>query len=166
MRKLCVFARVMIEIGICMKTLNPQLKTAIFIAPFLLIGGFIAMDYYAKEDPPENALYQLHPVNERCDFSSNSCLFSNDDLQLSVTLEEPLDPGSNTIPVTSGQALKGPAIAPTAIDDESVPLNMTPADDHRHWHISIQIPPTIFPYLRLVISTHQGLYYAEAPVTM
>ncbi len=149
-----------------MKTLNPQLKTAIFIAPFLLIGGFIAMDYYAKKDPPENALYQLHPVNERCDFSNNSCRFRSDDLQLSVILEERLDNGSNTIRVTSGQALKGVAIALTDIDDEAAPVSMISADDLQHWHISIQVPPTIFPYLRLVISTHQGRYYAEAPVTM
>ncbi len=149
-----------------MKTLNPQLKIAIFIAPFLLIGGYIAMDYFAKEDPPDNARYQLHPVNERCDFSNNNCRFSNDDLQLSVTLEERLDNGSNTIRVTSEQALKGVAIALTDIDDESAPASMLSTDDRQHWHISIQMPPTIFPYLRLVVSTDKGLYYAEAPVTM
>ena len=149
-----------------MKTLNPQLKTAIFIAPFLLIGGFVAMDYYTKEDPPDNTLYQLHAVNQRCDFSNNSCLFRNDDLQLSVTLEERLDNGSNTIRVTSGQALKGVAIALTDIDDESAPVSMVSTDGRQHWRISIQVPPTIFPYLRLVVSTDKGLYYAEAPVTM
>ncbi len=150
-----------------MKTLNPQLKTAIFIAPFLLIGGFVAMDYFKAEDgPPDNALYQLHAVNERCDFSNNSCLFSNDDFQLSVILEERLDNGSNTIRVTSEQMLKGVAIALTDIDDEAAPVSMISADDRQHWHISIQAPPTIFPYLRLVVSTDKGLYYAEAPVTM
>jgi len=149
-----------------MKTLNPQLKIAIFIAPFLLIGGFIAMDYYAKEDPPDNARYQLHPVNERCDFSNNNCRFSNDDLQLSVTLEERLDNGSNTIRVISEQVLKGVAIALADIDDKPAPVSMDSADGRQHWHISIQAPPTIFPYLRLVVSTDKGLYYAEAPVTM
>jgi len=149
-----------------MKILNPQLKIAIFIAPFLLIGGYIAMDYYAKEDPPDNALYQLQAVNERCDFSNNSCLFSNDDLSLSVTLEEQLDSGGSTIRVTSEQALKGVAIALTDIDDEAAPLSMAPADDRRRWRIDIQAPLTIFPYLRLVVSTDKGLYYAEAPVTM
>jgi hypothetical protein len=149
-----------------MKTLNPQLKVAIFIAPLLLIGGFIAMDYYAKEDPTDNALYQLHPVNEHCNFSSNSCRFSNNDLQLSVTLEERLDNGSNTIRVVSEQVLKGVAIALADIDDESTPQNMIADDDRRHWRINIQVPPTIFPYLRLVVSTDKGLYYAEAPVTM
>ena len=149
------------------KPINPQLKTAIFIAPFLLIGGFIAMDYFKAEDgPPDNTLYQLHVVNERCDFSNNSCLFSNDDLQLSVILEERHDNGSNTIRVTSEQTLKGVAIALTDIDDESSPVSMVSTDDRQHWHISIQVPPTIFPYLRMVVSTDKGLYYAEAPVTM
>jgi hypothetical protein len=148
------------------KPINPQLKTAIFIAPFLLIGGYVAMDYFTKKDPPDNALYQLHPVNERCDFSNNSCRFSNNDVQLSVILEERLDNGSNTIRVTSEQALKGVAIAIADIDDEASPVSMVAADDKQHWHISIQIPPTIFPYLRLVVSTHKGLYFAEAPVTM
>ena len=149
------------------KAINPQLKTAIFIAPFLLIGGFVAMDYFKTEDgPPDNALYQLNVANERCDFSNNCCHFSNNDVQLSVILEERLDNGSNTILVTSEQALKGVAIALTDIDDESSPVSMVAADDKQHWHISIQIPPTIFPYLRLVVSTHKGLYFAEAPVTM
>ena len=149
------------------KTLNPQIKTAIFIAPFLLIGGFVAMDYFkVDDDPSDKALYQLQVANDRCDFSNNSCRFSNDDMQLSVILEERLDNGSNTIRVTSGQALKGIAITLTDIDDESSPVNMVAADDKQHWHISIQIPPTIFPYLRLVVSTHKGLYFAEAPVTM
>lgn len=149
-----------------MKPLNPQLKTAIFIAPFLLIGGFVAMDYYAKEEPPDNALYQLHPVHERCDFSNDKCLFSNDELQIHVTLEEQLDSGRSTIRVASKQALKGVAIALADIDDESPPLNMAAGDDSRHWHIDLQAPLTIFPYLRLVVSTGKGLYYAEAPVTM
>lgn len=149
-----------------MKTLNPQLKIAIFIAPFLLIGGFVAMDYYAKEDPPANALYQLHPANERCDFSNDNCHFSNDDLQIHVTFEEQLDGGGSVIRVTSEQALKGVAIALADIDDESAPAGMIPADDRRSWRISIQAPLTIFPYLRLVVSTDKGLYYGEAPVTM
>jgi len=150
-----------------MKTLNPQIKTAIFIAPFLLIGGFVAMDYYkVDDDPADKTLYQLQVANERCDFSNNSCRFSNNDVQLSVILEERLDNGSNTIRVTSEQALKGVAIALADIDDESSPVSMVAADDGQHWRISIQIPPTIFPYLRLVVSTHKGLYYAEAPVTM
>jgi hypothetical protein len=150
-----------------MKTLNPQLKTAIFIAPFLLIGGFVAMDYFKTDDGgTDKALYQLQVTNERCDFSNNSCRFSNDDLQLSVILEERLDNGSNTIRVTSGQTLKGVAIALTDIDDESTPLNMVSEDDSRRWHINLRVPLTIFPYLRMVISTDKGLYYAEAPVTM
>ena len=148
------------------KTINPQLKVAIFIAPFLLIGGYVAMDYYAKEDPPDNALFQLHAVNKRCDFSNNSCQFSSDDLQLSVTLEEQLDDGSSTIRVASDQVLKGVAVALTDIDDESSPVSMAPTDDRRHWHISLLAPLTIFPYLRLVVSTDKRLYYGEAPVTM
>lgn len=149
-----------------MKTLNPQIKVAIFIAPFLLIGGYVAMDYFANEDSPKNALYQLHPSNERCDFSNDNCHFSNDDLQIDVTLEEQLDGGGSSIRVTSEQALKGVAIALADIDDDSAPASMIRADNRRSWSISIQVPLTIFPYLRLVISTDKGLYYAEAPVTM
>ena len=149
-----------------MKPLNPQLKIAIFIAPFLLIGGFIAMDYFAKEDPPENTLYQLHAVNERCDFSNDSCRFSNDDLQFTVTLEERLNDGGSTLRVISEQPLKGVAIALTDIDDETAPVNMVSDDERRRWRINLLAPLTIFPYLRLVVSTDKGLYYAETPVTM
>lgn len=148
------------------KPLNPQLKAAIFIAPFLFIIGFIASDYFAKQDPPENALFQLHAANERCDFSNGGCRFSNGGLSLSVSLEERFDDGSSLLRVVAEEDLRGVAIALTDIDADTAPVTMVSPGDPRQWQVSIQAPLTIFPYLRLVVSTGKGFYYGEAPVDM
>ncbi|MEN8212924.1 MAG: hypothetical protein ABFR19_01050 [Pseudomonadota bacterium] len=148
------------------KTLNPQLKVAILIAPFLFIIGFIAMEYFAQDDPPGNVLHQLHAVNERCDLSNNDCTFSNADLQISVTLEEQLESGSSRLRLLSQQDLGGVAIALTDIDDDAAPITMISEDDPRQWSVNIHAPLTIFPYLRLVVRSEKGLYFGEAPVDM
>ena len=43
---------------------------------------------------------------------------------------------------------------------------MASAGDPRQWQVSVQVPLTIFPYLRLVVSTDKGFYFGEAPVEM
>lgn len=146
------------------KPLNPQLKTAIYIAPFLFIGGFIAMELFSKREQTDETLFQLQVVNERCDFSNNDCRFGNGDLKLSVSLEERFDDGNSMLRVTAEENLKGVAISLSDIDDDAVPATMVSSGDPRQWELGIRAPLTIFPYLRLVVSTGKGLYYGEAPV--
>jgi hypothetical protein len=148
------------------KPLNPQLKAAIFVAPFLFIIGYIASDYFAKQDQPKDALFQLHTANDRCDFGNNDCRFSNGGLSLSVTLEERFDDGSSLLRVVAEEDLRGVAIALTDIDADTTPVTMVSRGGPRQWQVSVQVPLTIFPYLRLVVSTDKGFYYGEAPVEM
>ena len=148
------------------KPLNPQLKAAIFIAPFLFIIGFIASDYFSKRDQPHDAVFELHAANDRCDFSNNDCRFRNGGLTLSVSLEERYDDGSSLLRVVAEEDLRGVAIALADIDADSAPVTMASAGDPRQWQVSVQVPLTIFPYLRLVVSTDKGFYFGEAPVEM
>ena len=58
---------------------------AIVIAPFLIVGGYIAADYYAQEQDKSKNLFQLS-LEGQCDLTKNPCILSN--AQLTLTLSD------------------------------------------------------------------------------
>lgn len=61
--------------------MNTHTKMAIFIAPFLIVGGYIAADYYAQEQDKSKNLFQLS-LEGQCDLTRNPCILSNQQLTL------------------------------------------------------------------------------------
>ncbi|WP_371186634.1 hypothetical protein [Thalassotalea maritima] len=63
--------------------MNRHTKVAIFIAPFLLLGGYIAADYWAKHTKG-GGVYQLTP-EPGCDVVGDACLLQSGDLKIKLT---------------------------------------------------------------------------------
>ena len=63
-------------------SLNRQVKTAFFVAPILLVGGYILSDLYLKEQAKDR-VYQLQP-DGFCDVLNKSCILTSGDMKINV----------------------------------------------------------------------------------
>lgn len=63
--------------------MNRHTKIAIFVAPFLLLGGFIASDYYLEHKAAQNRVFQLIPEGH-CDVINEKCVLKAGDFKVNV----------------------------------------------------------------------------------
>ena len=66
--------------------MNKHTKLAIFLAPFLLIGGYIAADYFST--PASSSVYALSPPAGKCFISTKQCVLSAGDFSINIYQEE------------------------------------------------------------------------------
>ena len=137
-------------------------KIALFIAPFLIIGGYIAADYYAiyklTEQQQQKKLFQLS-LQGKCDVSKNNCLFSNDKLQLALSDTEGLTS------IKSSQALDSVSFSylDAAKNEHSYQFNQ--GIDKQHWGkltpLSKLSRENLSVTLRLIVTINTTYYFSE-----
>ncbi|MBO9490331.1 hypothetical protein J7384_08160 [Endozoicomonas sp. G2_1] len=59
-------------------------KLAIFIAPFLLLLGYIASDYYLEQQAQELRIFELVPQGD-CDVINKQCVLSSGDFKVNIS---------------------------------------------------------------------------------
>ncbi len=64
--------------------MNKYTKTALIIAPFLAIGGYIAAGYYADLQINKERVFALFPQGQ-CQIKQGNCLLSNGQLQVRLS---------------------------------------------------------------------------------
>lgn len=67
--------------------MNKHTKTALFVAPFLLVGGYILSDMYLESQADKNKVIQL-TQNGVCDLFRKSCILESGELKLNVYQEQ------------------------------------------------------------------------------
>jgi hypothetical protein len=82
------------------ETMNRHQKLALFLAPFLLLGGYIASDYYLEYQAGSDKYYQLQ-VQNHCDVISGNCILESGELLLSLSDEQGLTKLNATFPLDS-----------------------------------------------------------------
>lgn len=80
--------------------MNTHTKIAIFIAPFLLIGGYIASDQYLEYKANQPKIFKLQTVGS-CDILNQGCLQQSGDMQLKITDENGVTKVNTSFPVDS-----------------------------------------------------------------
>jgi len=63
--------------------MNKHTKIAIFVAPFLLLGGYIAADYYLENDAKENKVFKLEN-DGHCDVFNQKCILTTGEMKVSI----------------------------------------------------------------------------------
>lgn len=63
--------------------MNKHTKMALFVAPILIILGYVLSDMYIENKAYEDKVVQLIPIGH-CDILNKGCLLKTDDLQISV----------------------------------------------------------------------------------
>lgn len=137
-------------------------KIALFIAPFLLIGGYIAADYYAEYKTAEQAkqkkVYELS-LQGACDISQNKCLLSNDNLQLELSDSEGMTSLKSSVPLDAVTF----SYLDAARREQSYQFSQ--GMDRQHWKkatklskLSQQVSSLT---LRLIVTINTAYYFSE-----
>lgn len=80
--------------------MNRDQKIAIFLAPFLLVGGYVASDFYLESKDNETQLFTLQHKNE-CQMFSGDCILQSGDMQINITDRNGVTQGNTSHPVDS-----------------------------------------------------------------
>jgi len=141
--------------------MNKHQKIAVLIAPFLMIGGYIAADYYllSKHTSLDNKAeqQQVHRLvlKRTCELSKSPCVLTKDTLAVTLSLSD----SKQILYVVTNQPADGVQLALNA----AKPKSLTRLDDRKYWKISNPSGLDINT-LRLAASINQHLYYAEINV--
>lgn len=75
-------------------------KIAVFLAPFLLVGGYVASDFYLESKDNQTRLFTLqHQGN--CQMFIGDCILQSGDMQINVTDRDGITQGNTSYPVDS-----------------------------------------------------------------
>lgn len=80
--------------------MNKHTKLAIFIAPLLLVGGYIASDAYLEHKANEPKIFQLSTAG-LCDLLGKGCLQQSGEMQALITDENGITKVNTSFPVDS-----------------------------------------------------------------
>lgn len=80
--------------------MNKHTKLAIFVAPVLLVGGYIASDAYMEYKANQPKIFQLH-TSGNCDLLGRGCMQQSGDMQVLITDENGLTRINTSYPVDS-----------------------------------------------------------------
>ncbi len=82
-------------------SMNRDTKLAFFLAPFLLVGGYIASDQYLEyKANQEKNIYQLS-IQNGCDIFAGQCILESGEMLISITDESGLTRANTSFPVDS-----------------------------------------------------------------
>lgn len=70
--------------------MNRHTKLAFMVAPFLLIGGYIASDFYIEHEASKQRVFNLVPFGH-CDVINQKCILKSGDFEVNL-----LDEGGKT----------------------------------------------------------------------
>jgi len=138
--------------------MNRHTKMAIFITPFLIIGGYIAADYYAQDQQKNKNLFPLS-VQGLCDITQAPCILSNP--QLTMTLSD----HSGDTQIQSDHPLETVILSIVNTDNKEIRYQMTADKDQQSWTSKTQLiswfSHSSIVKIRLIAHVNKGYYFAE-----
>lgn len=80
--------------------MNKHTRLAIVLAPFLLVGGYVASDQYMEYKANEPKIFQLVAQGE-CEFQRGKCILESGEMLVSISDEDGLTRVNTSFPVDS-----------------------------------------------------------------
>ncbi|MFK5985495.1 MAG: hypothetical protein QM479_08720 [Pseudomonadota bacterium] len=137
--------------------MTPHTKIAIVIAPFLLIGGYIAADYYKEITAAQKNLFQLE-VQGTCDIIASQCVLKHDRLTLNITDQQGITQ------ILSNHALDTAAIS-IVKDDKELQYQLKTDKYALKWQASTALAALSADVnkqkIRIIVTLNKGYYYSE-----
>jgi len=132
-------------------------KLAIFIAPFLLIGGYIASDYYLEYKAQETRVFPLSPEGH-CDVINQKCVLSSGEFQVNIYDEQGYTHVNSTYPIDKAVFF--------IVDDEVTAYPMAMKDSPYYWQQKTPLREIAGEKgqkqkLRVIVSIKGGQYISE-----
>lgn len=78
--------------------MNKHSKLALLIAPFLILGGYIASDLYIENEADKKRVFQLEPSGN-CDVINKSCILKSGDFEVNIYDEGGITTVNSTFPL-------------------------------------------------------------------
>ncbi|MDN4502234.1 hypothetical protein QX776_07455 [Alteromonadaceae bacterium BrNp21-10] len=141
--------------------MGKQTKLALYIAPFLILGGYILSDLYL-ENQVKNQVIALKVV-DHCDVLNNGCVLQAGELKINITDNAGQTNINATLP------LDRVTLMLVAADDKVTPVVMAMQDNPYYWQRATelrQLIPNAGDNHRLrIIAQYKGASYISEFVT-
>ncbi len=138
--------------------MNKHQKLALYIAPFLVVMGFIATDYYAEYKQSEEILYELDLQGE-CVLGTGGCELQKDQFKLEFFNEQ------GQTQMTSSHPLTSAVLSRVMPDETEQTFQMTTDAQRTAWYANTGIDRTEDDnaplLLRLIVSVDNTLFFKE-----
>lgn len=139
--------------------MNKHTKIALFVAPVLIILGYILSDIYLENNAYNDKVVQLLPVGN-CDVLNKSCVLEADDLQVSIYDE------NGTTFINSTFQLTKATLFLVDINGQSTVVEMTQHNNAFYWKQETQLRQLTSNSgdkykLRLIAEIKGGKYISE-----
>lgn len=140
-------------------SMNKHQKLAILIAPFLIIGGYVAADYYMLAKQEAVLQQQIHrfELSAPCNLHTQYCHLKTGALELQLSLNQ----SKQQLRLRSNHALDGATISLNR--NKAKPLYKE--HDPLHWQMTTDANGTTLNKLRLATSVNKVFYFAEINLT-
>ena len=80
--------------------MNNDKKLAFFLAPFLLLGGYVVSDLYIESRANEPKMFVLSGVGQ-CDIFDGDCILQSGDMKINITDENGVTKANTSYPVNT-----------------------------------------------------------------
>lgn len=138
--------------------MNRHTKIAIIIAPFLIVGGYIAADYYAEEQNKNKNLFKLR-VQGQCNLSIKPCRLSYEQLLLTLSNHDGITQ------ISSNHPLDKLTFSLVESNHNEITYQMSYQKDKKHWQADTEISEWLKHSsklkLRLIATLNKGFYFSE-----
>lgn len=146
--------------------MNRHKLVAIFMAPILVVGGFIAADYYESSNPSQ--MRTLTPIGE-CQPLLNHCELQAADLRVRVQVNqsELTRDGFVLLTVEASAPLDDLLLALTDKNMDAKPMRLKQSFDALHWegeYFIVNETNLKKLLLRMVLSYKNTMYFSEVAV--
>ncbi len=139
--------------------MNRQTKLAIFIAPFLVVGGYIASDQYVAHESNKGRLFNL-TLQNGCQLFNGDCILKSGDVLVNIT-----DDNGVTKINTSYPANKV-TVSLVSINGKETICEFNKADNFQYWQRETAIRMNHFDRqalnsIRIMVKIKGDLYLSE-----
>ncbi|QOL25110.1 hypothetical protein LP316_12480 [Thalassotalea sp. LPB0316] len=139
--------------------MNKHIKIAIFVAPFLLLGGYIATDMYLENDAKANKVFKLEQ-DGHCDVYNRKCILTTGEMQVSIEQHEQQTVVNTTYPID--EAILFVVNNEQDVDTHKMTMRQTPY----YWQTQTTLPQKLAvkgdsAKLRIIVKYQGDQYIAQ-----
>ncbi|MEO1963239.1 MAG: hypothetical protein ABGX64_05670 [Cycloclasticus sp.] len=141
--------------------MNKHSKLALLLAPFLIIGGYIASDQYIAYNDNKTRIFTLL-VSSECDIFKRGCILESGNMQINITHNKGITKANTSFPVDSV------LISHLHVDGNETIYSLNKAGSFQYWERETDLGNAIsndLNYtLRVVIKQKGRVYLCELNV--
>ena len=80
--------------------MNRHTKMALMVAPFLILGGYIASDFYLEHEAEQQRVFNMVPFGH-CDVINQKCILKSGDFEINIYDNDGSTTVNSTFPLDS-----------------------------------------------------------------